>query len=170
VRGDLSTGTRVDVEMALIGGPPVSPEELLERYGPGLPSDYRPREQGVFGMPEFSTSRAGGASSWTATWRRLPGSLRTAIPCGRLRRAPRDQREKYLAIANLAEEMDRLGANELVFTTESWEASAVGPDDERAKLRPGEREDRTELMVTYGPTPPASSSSLTPSASRWNAP
>lgn len=62
---------------------------------------------------------------------------------------PEDQRDKYLAITSLAEEVDRLGANEFNFTTEVWEAQAVEEDDEHADLRPSERADRTELMVTY---------------------
>ncbi len=149
VRRDLSTGTLVDVEMAPMGGPPVSYEELLERYGPGLPSDYRPRGKGVFGIAEFfhvSGRRFIVIDGYLET---VAWILKDGHPLLQVAMRPEDQREKYLAIASLAEEVDRLGANELVFTTEAWEAPAVGPDDERAELRPGERKDRTELMVTY---------------------
>jgi hypothetical protein len=149
VRRDLSTGTLVDVGMAPIDGPPVSHEELLERYGPGLPSDYRPRGKGVFGIAEvFHVSGRRfivvDGHLETVAW-----ILKDGHPLRQIAMRSEDQREKYLAIASLAEEVDRLGANELVFTTEAWEAPAVDPDDERAELRPGEREDRTELMLTY---------------------
>jgi hypothetical protein len=136
VRRDLSTGTLVDVEMAQIGGPPVSPEELLERYGPGLPSDYRPREKGVFGIAEFfhvSGRRFIVVDGYLET---VAWILKGGHPLRQVAMRPEDQREKYLAIASLAEEVDRLGANELVFTTEAWEALAVGPDDERAEYVP----------------------------------
>lgn len=149
VRRNLSTGTLVDVEMAPIGGPPVSHEELLERYGAELPSNYRPREQGVFGIAEFfhvSGRRFIVVDGYleTVAWILKDGHFLRQVTI-----RPEDQREKYLAIASLAEEVDRLGANELAFTTEVWDAPVVGPDDARAELRAGEREDRTELMVTY---------------------
>jgi hypothetical protein len=149
VRRDLSSGALVDVEMAPLGAPSVSHEELLDHYGPELPSGQRPREKGVFGMAElFHISGRHfllvDGYLETVAWVLKDGhSLRQIL----LR--PEDQREKYLAIASLAEEVDSLGANEVIFTTEAWEAIALDPDDERAELRPGEREDRTELMVTY---------------------
>mgnify|MGYP000998789792 CR=1 FL=1 len=149
VRRDLSTGTLVDIEMAPIGGPPIGYEELLDRYGTVLPPEYRPRDAGVLGMAEFfhvSGRRFIVVDGYLET---VAWILKDGHPLRQVAMRPEDQREKYLAIASLAEEVDRLGANELVFTTEVWEAQAVGPDDERFELRPGEREDRTESMVTY---------------------
>ena len=62
---------------------------------------------------------------------------------------PEDQRDKAMMRHRLAVEADRLGADELMFTTEVWEAPLVGLDDARFGLRAGERDDRREALVTY---------------------
>jgi hypothetical protein len=62
---------------------------------------------------------------------------------------PEDQRDKAMMMHRLAVEADRMGADELMFTTEVWEAPLVGSDDPRFGLRPGERDDRREALVTY---------------------
>ena len=149
VRRDLSTGALVDIELEPIGGPPVSHKEALERYGPGLTSGYRPKAKGVFAIAEIfhvSGRRFIVIDGYldTVAW-----ILKDGHPLRQVVMRPEDQRDKYLSIASLAEEVDRLGANEFVFTTEAWEAPLVATDDDRVELRPSEREDRTELMVTY---------------------
>ncbi|MBA2462451.1 MAG: hypothetical protein H0V45_11895 [Actinobacteria bacterium] len=63
--------------------------------------------------------------------------------------APRDQREKFLIIEQLANEAARLGADGVILTSEAWEAPAAEPDDPLAELRAAEREDRTEALVTH---------------------
>ena len=62
---------------------------------------------------------------------------------------PEDQQDKTMMLRSLAVEADRLGADELIFTSEAWEAPVVEPDDPRFALRPGERDDRGETLVTY---------------------
>lgn len=62
---------------------------------------------------------------------------------------PEDQRDKAMMMQRLALEVDRLGADEFIFTTEAWEAQVVADDDPRSKLRPADREDRREALLTY---------------------
>lgn len=62
---------------------------------------------------------------------------------------PEDQRDKAMMMHRLAAEADRMGADEFIFTTEVWEAPPVGTDDPRFGLRPTERDDRREALVTY---------------------
>lgn len=61
---------------------------------------------------------------------------------------PEDQRAKFLFNEHLAHEVDRLGADALILTAETWLAAMVdeGPDADR---RAGERGDRSEGLVTY---------------------
>jgi hypothetical protein len=60
-----------------------------------------------------------------------------------------DQQNKVVKIRRLAQEIERTGADTLLFTTEAWFASEVDSDDPRAALRAGERDDRGEALVTY---------------------
>lgn len=149
VRRDLSSGALVEVEIAPLHGPPISHEELLARYGPEFPAGHRPREEGVFGMAEVFHVAGRHFLVVDGHLETVAWLLKGGHPLRQIGLRPEDQREKYLAITSLAEQVDALGADEIVFTTEAWEAEAVGPEDERAELRPGEREDRTEVMVTY---------------------
>lgn len=63
--------------------------------------------------------------------------------------SPRDPREKFLIIEQLANEATRLGADGVILTSEAWEAPASKPDDPLVELRAAEREDRTEALVTH---------------------
>jgi hypothetical protein len=49
----------------------------------------------------------------------------------------------------IASEVNQHGADELILSTEAWEAEAVGKDDPRASLRATEREDRRESFLTH---------------------
>lgn len=62
---------------------------------------------------------------------------------------PEDQQDKVVKIRRLASEVDHVGADELLFTSESWWAPEVERGDPRASLRAGQREDRQEMLVTY---------------------
>jgi hypothetical protein len=62
---------------------------------------------------------------------------------------PEDARDKYLMMEQLAVEATRLGANELILTAEAWEAPYIGGDDPRDHTRAGNREDRSEALVTH---------------------
>jgi hypothetical protein len=62
---------------------------------------------------------------------------------------PENQQDKTMMLHRLAVQADRLGANALILTTEAWEAPLVEGDDPRVGLRPGERDDRREALITY---------------------
>lgn len=63
-----------------------------------------------------------------------------------------DQAAKYLLMESLARDAAALGADEvMIITGEFWTALAVElPHHPDAKLRPGERADKGEALVTYG--------------------
>ncbi len=63
-----------------------------------------------------------------------------------------DQQEKYVLLDDLGRHAAAKGANEVIITTESWMASMLPATDPDAVLRPGQREDRGEAVVTYGLT------------------
>jgi len=62
---------------------------------------------------------------------------------------PEDQQDKVVKIRALAREVERTGADTVLFTSELWFASRVADNDPRAALRAVEREDRLELLATY---------------------
>jgi hypothetical protein len=146
---DLESGALVDMGIQLMDRPEIAPEDLLTRYGPDFPIDEPPEGEGAFGAAELF-HKAGrqfiltDENLVTVVWLFKGGQ-----PLKQIALEPEDQREKYLSIERVAEEVDRLGADEIVFTAETWEASAVPYGDRRAGLRPAEREDRTEAIVTY---------------------
>jgi hypothetical protein len=150
VRRDLASGTLVEMEVLPLGGPRIEPEEIAERYGLEEPTQADlPAEKGVFGVAE-AFHKLGrkfflvDGHLVTVAWLLRDGQLLRQISM-----EPEDQREKYLSIESLAEQVERMGADEIVFTTELWEASAVEPGDRRARLRPSERDDRREALGTY---------------------
>jgi hypothetical protein len=63
--------------------------------------------------------------------------------------APEDQRDKYMMMEELAAEMNRVGADAMIFTTEAWEAPAVDVTDPRYGQPARERKDRSEVLLTY---------------------
>jgi hypothetical protein len=146
---NLQSGALIDMEMNAIGGPTIGREEVLERYGENLTSFQPPREKGLFGLAEVFHLMGRRFLAVDGRLETVVWLLRDGHPLRQIALEPQDQREKYLAIARVAEEVDRLGADAVVFTTEVWEAPALDSADSRAEMRPGEREDRTEAMVTY---------------------
>jgi hypothetical protein len=149
VRRNLQSGALIEMDLSPVGGPPISREEILKHYGNDLISGQKPSESGLFGMAEAfhlfgRRFLVVDGSLETVAW-----VLRDGDPLRQMALQPRDQREKYLSIDVVAEQVDQLGANEVIFSAEMWEAPAVKPDDERSELRPGERQDRTEAMITY---------------------
>jgi hypothetical protein len=62
---------------------------------------------------------------------------------------PEDHQDKVVKIRRLAQEVERTGADTVLFTTEAWSALEVDSDDPRASLRAGQREDRGEVLATY---------------------
>lgn len=148
VRRDLESGALVDVGVMTRSGPEIAPEEIIDRYGP-FELDGPPSGEGVFAAAEMF-HKAGrkflvkDEYLLTVVW-----LFRDGHPLRQIALEPEDQRQKYLSVERVAEEVDRLGANELIFTTELWEALALDPEDDRAQLRPAEREDRREAMATF---------------------
>jgi hypothetical protein len=63
---------------------------------------------------------------------------------------PDDDQAKRANLAQLALEVDRLGADSLIFTTEAWFAIDVPADDPRHGVRARDRTDRKDTLVTYG--------------------
>ncbi len=149
VRRDLASGALVEMEVQRLRGPEIDPAEMIERYGPEpTPADLSD-EEGVFGAAEMFHKlgrRFFLADGYlvTVAWLLRDGQILRQISM-----EPEDQREKYLSIESLAEQVERLGAEEVVFTTELWEAPAVEKGDRRVALRPSEREDRSEALATY---------------------
>jgi hypothetical protein len=60
-----------------------------------------------------------------------------------------DQQDKVVKVRHLANEVERTGANMVLIAGEVWSANEVQPDDPRFMLRAGERQDRSEIFVTY---------------------
>jgi hypothetical protein len=62
---------------------------------------------------------------------------------------PTDDQAKRANLARIALEVDRLGADSVIFTTEAWMAMAVQEDDPRHRLRARDRTDRVHSLITY---------------------
>ena|GEM_PF-1621278 len=148
-RRDLQSGALVEVGLEPYRGPALTKEQIHERYGPQTPLEEVATDAGIF-------EKAEAIHRWGRQLLRTDGyhvTLAWLLRDGRALRQislhPEDQREKYLGIENVAEEVERLGANEVIFATEAWEAEAVERGDSRAKLRASERDDRVEAFLTY---------------------
>jgi hypothetical protein len=74
--------------------------------------------------------------------------VRGEQPVGMITLNPEDQRDKFMMIEQLADEVTRLSADRVMFAAETWEAPPVAAGDRRATLRPEERDDRTESFCT----------------------
>lgn len=150
VRRDLASGTLVEMETLPLGGPKIEPEEMIQRYGlEDSTLEGLPQEKGAFGVAE-AFHRLGrkffAVDGYLVT---IAWLLREGRMLRQISMEPEDQREKYLSIESLAEQVESLGADEIVFTTELWEAPALEAGDRRAALRPSERDDRREALGTY---------------------
>jgi hypothetical protein len=61
-----------------------------------------------------------------------------------------DQQDKIVMMRKLAADVERVGADMVIYTSEIWTAPAItDKHDPRARLRAGERDDRTEAICTY---------------------
>lgn len=149
VRRDLASGALIEMEMLPLRGPEIDSAEMVARYGLEPTSADLPEERGVFGAGEVFHKLGrkfflADGHLVTVAWLLRDGRILRQISM-----EPEDQREKYLNIESLAEQVERLGAEEIVFTTELWEVPAVGSGDRRVVLRPSERDDRSEALGTY---------------------
>jgi hypothetical protein len=68
---------------------------------------------------------------------------------GAMELRPGDQRQKFLMMGQVAEEVRRLGADGVVLTAEAWLATLLPQDDPASELRAGERVDRGETLATH---------------------
>ncbi|HSC21020.1 MAG TPA: hypothetical protein VLC07_04770, partial [Solirubrobacterales bacterium] len=149
VRRDLASGALVEIAVEPLRGPDIDPSEMIERYGLEPTPPDLPDEEGVFGSAEV-LHRLGrkfflvDGHLTIVAWLLRDGQLLRQISM-----EPEDQRDKYLNIESLAEQVERLGAEEVIFTTELWTAPAVESGDRRIALRPSERDDRSEALGTY---------------------
>lgn len=74
---------------------------------------------------------------------------------------PEDQQDKMLMMERLAGEVERLSADAVIVSTEAWMALLVAENDDRHRLRAGERDDRFEAFVTEAVERDGSSVNLT---------
>ncbi|MFZ1926441.1 MAG: hypothetical protein WAU42_09895, partial [Solirubrobacteraceae bacterium] len=61
---------------------------------------------------------------------------------------PEDEQDKIVNIRLLASEVDKVGADAVLITSEAWFAEAVHRLDPRFELRAAERRDRQEMLLT----------------------
>jgi hypothetical protein len=147
-RRDLQSGAPVEMGIRPLDGPAVSKEEVEARYGSPAALEGLSQSASVFDLGHAfhewgrKVLLADGYHS-TFAWLLTADKRLVHIAL-----YPEDHREKYLGIEQVALEADRLGAEDLIFTTEVWEAPAVKPDDPRAEMRATEREDRQEVFLT----------------------
>ena len=145
---NLATGAPYGVEVASFPPPEIDEKALREHYAfddlslPSASADWFEQVRGFHEMAKRMLAIDGYHLPIAWLWRE--GQLVTQSTL-----YPEDQRDKYMMIEALAAEADRLGADAVSFTGEAWSAEPVAADDPRAELRPGEREDRTEALVTY---------------------
>jgi len=146
-RRDLSSGapTRATVESVL--GPPISLDDLRRRYG-SLPEPV-PEEAG--GLEKARLLHEQGRRFLVVDKEHIQIVW---LLCGRsivghFILEPGDHREAYLGMDRVAAEVNRLGADALIVSTEVWEALMVEEDDPRAGMRATERKDRREAFLTY---------------------
>jgi len=147
-RRNLATGTLYGVELRPVSRPDIDDEAVRKRYSF---DDWEPAPQGAGWFAHVGTFHEMGKQMLavdgyhlTIAWLYREDQIvaQTVLH-------PEDQRDKYMMVEGVAAEADRLGADAIAFTTEAWEAGQVAGDDPRTELRPGEREDREELFVTY---------------------
>jgi hypothetical protein len=62
---------------------------------------------------------------------------------------PEDDQSKRANLARIAVEVDRLGADSVIFTSEAWLAMAVEEGDPRHGVRARDRRDRVDSLITY---------------------
>jgi hypothetical protein len=145
----LGVETLVELEETPVERDDAATQEAVERYGPALaghrihpdmPIQEQARAMHHIGRAILKIDHFHHALAWLH---------RGAEGVGQYQVDPADQQGKAVMIRRLAAAVDRLGANAVIFTTETWLARMVEPVDPRAKLRASERDDREEALNTY---------------------
>lgn len=148
-RRDLATGAPYQLGLETVQREGFDPEQARERYGL---VDWEPATAGSTLREQAATLHELGkrmlltdGNHISIAWLYRAGA--PAAPPTVV--YPEDQRDKHMMMQHLADQADQLGADAVVFNTETWMASLLDPEDPRAELPAEEREDRTEGFVTY---------------------
>lgn len=81
--------------------------------------------------------------------RTLAWTYRDGTPLDQLALDSTDQADKILQMRRLAAAVAHAGADAVILVTESWTAPNVPREDPRFDQRAGERDDRTEALLTH---------------------
>lgn len=150
-RRDLSTGAPVHARIISARRPDISPNDIRARYK--LPAlDTMPKNADVFEQATFLHEKGRKILAIDGAHIMIVWLLRDGEYLSQIQLEPEDQREKYLVLDAVASEVRKLGANELILSSEAWEAPPVSRDDPRGAMRAAERDDRTESFLTHAAT------------------
>jgi hypothetical protein len=126
-------------------------DEVEARYGDMLRSI--PRPDGTFaGRVKWHHAAARGMFLRDAGHITVAFLYRYGHRIGIVQVEAEDQQEKYILLEDLARQAAATGADEVILTAESWSASMLPASDPDAALRPSERKDRGESVLTQGIT------------------
>jgi len=147
-RRDLSSGAPTVITSRTITRPPLDLDAIRRRYfdappeQPGADADVYERARVLHrhGRRILAADGRHIMIAWLS---------RDGVPLAQQTLWPESARDKYLMVEKLAAEATQLGANELILTAEAWEAPIVHREDPRASMRAGEREDRSEVLITH---------------------
>jgi hypothetical protein len=146
-RRDLSSGAPTSATVESVLGPPISLDDLRRRYG-SLPEPV-PEEAD---RPEKARLLHEQGRRFVIVDKQhiqIVWLLRGRSIVGHFILEPEDHRDAYLGMERVAADVNRLGADALIVSSEVWEALVVDEDDPRANMRATEREDRRESFLTY---------------------
>jgi hypothetical protein len=111
------------------------------RLAPGMSLSERARVMHEWGKQMLKTDGVHHSFAWTFVGDGGPAQVHAMDS--------EDQQDKIMKVRLLAGDIEESGVDGLIFTAEIWHAEEVASDDPRFDLRPGEREDRLEGLVTY---------------------
>jgi len=126
-------------------------EEVEARYGDMLRSI--PRPDGTFlGRVKWHHAVARGMFLRDGGHVTVAFLFRNGQRIDMLQVEAEDQQEKYILLEDLGRQAASIGADEVILTAESWTASPRPASDPDEALRPSERKDRGESVVTQALT------------------
>lgn len=121
--------------------------EVEARYGDMLRSI--PRPDGTFlGRVKWHHAAARGMFLRDGGHVTVAFLIRDGRRIGMVQIEAEDQQEKYVLLSDLGRQAAAAGADEVIMTSESWMASLLPESDPDAALRPAQRNDRGEAVVT----------------------
>jgi hypothetical protein len=141
----LGAGTLIEAELQKAPPSGISVEELRQHYGedfaahhrthPLMPSDERAEAMHMLARRTMTVDKFHGTFAWL---------YREGVRLALVDVTPADQQDKAVKMRALADEVDRLGADGVIYTAETWLALDFDVDTRR----PSEREDRKEALMT----------------------